>query len=59
MWVRRALQRAEPGALQGLKGRTVGSVLGAGFGPSTTGISSFRAARPEGKARNINTYLFT
>ena len=29
MWVRRAAQRGEPGALQGPKGRTVGSGQGA------------------------------
>jgi len=29
MWVSAALQRREPGALSGLKGRTVGSGLGA------------------------------
>ena len=50
--MRRAAQRAEPGALQGHKGRTVGS----GLGDSTDLASStylLRAARPEGKARRF------
>jgi hypothetical protein len=61
MWVRRALQRAEPGAQQGFKGDPRTGLLGEGFAFHPKKLFYLRAERPEGEARRstsfYNSYL--
>jgi hypothetical protein len=61
MWVRRALQRAEPQAPQGHKGRRAGRLLAAGFGPLPKTLFFLSSERPEGEARRLHPlpYLLT
>jgi hypothetical protein len=54
MWVRRALQRAEPGAQTGFQGRTAGRLLGA---LQIVLNNHLHAERPEGEAWAFNLYF--